>query len=62
MAIGETTIGKPPSMTERGRSQHSSDTRSERGCPKCTSELKKRHCKLVCPIHGVIFDCSDPFR
>jgi len=21
----------------------------------------KRHCKYVCPQHGVVVDCSDPF-
>ncbi|MFP4218616.1 MAG: HVO_2523 family zinc finger protein [Salinarchaeum sp.] len=31
-------------------------------CPKCETPLYKRHCKLVCPAHGVIYDCSDPFR
>lgn len=30
-------------------------------CPMCESELEKRHCKFVCPQHGVIYDCSDPF-
>jgi uncharacterized Zn finger protein (UPF0148 family) len=30
-------------------------------CPMCDSELFKRHCKYVCPNHGPIVDCSDPF-
>ncbi|MEE6209420.1 MULTISPECIES: HVO_2523 family zinc finger protein [Salarchaeum] len=30
-------------------------------CPMCESELLKRHCKYVCPQHGVLADCSDPF-
>ncbi|WP_255192205.1 HVO_2523 family zinc finger protein [Natronobeatus ordinarius] len=31
-------------------------------CPLCESSLYKRHCKYVCPQHGVVYDCSDPFR
>ncbi|MFD1563028.1 HVO_2523 family zinc finger protein [Haloarchaeobius amylolyticus] len=31
-------------------------------CPHCESPMYKRHCKYVCPHHGVIIDCSDPFR
>ncbi|QRV14821.1 HVO_2523 family zinc finger protein [Haloterrigena salifodinae] len=30
-------------------------------CPHCDGELFKRHCKYVCPQHGVIFDCADTF-
>lgn len=30
-------------------------------CPRCEAALFKRHCKYVCPQHGVITDCSDPF-
>jgi hypothetical protein len=32
-----------------------------RRCPLCGTEIHTRHCKLVCPNHGVIADCSDPF-
>lgn len=31
-------------------------------CPHCNAPLYKRHCKYVCPQHGPIIDCSDPFR
>ncbi|AXR78019.1 HVO_2523 family zinc finger protein [Natrarchaeobaculum sulfurireducens] len=31
-------------------------------CPHCETPLYKRHCKYVCPQHGPIIDCSDPFR
>lgn len=31
-------------------------------CPSCGAHLYKRHCKYVCPQHGVVYDCSDPFR
>ncbi|GAB7020108.1 HVO_2523 family zinc finger protein [Halostagnicola sp. A-GB9-2] len=30
-------------------------------CPFCETPMYKRHCKYVCPQHGVIIDCSDPF-
>lgn len=32
-----------------------------RPCPHCDRPLQRRHCKYVCPAHGVIYDCSDPF-
>jgi exosome complex RNA-binding protein Csl4 len=32
-----------------------------RSCNRCGAELEERHCKLVCPQHGVIRDCADPF-
>lgn len=31
-------------------------------CPQCQAPLYKRHCKYVCPQHGTVYDCSDPFR
>ncbi|NKE37450.1 hypothetical protein GWG54_16865 [Natronococcus sp. JC468] len=31
-------------------------------CSYCQAPLYKRHCKYVCPQHGVVIDCSDPFR
>jgi len=27
----------------------------------CEGELYKRHCKYVCPSHGVVMDCADTF-
>jgi hypothetical protein len=35
--------------------------RRGRPCPYCEASLFKRHCKYVCPNHGVVVDCSDPF-
>lgn len=32
-----------------------------RPCPHCGEGLFERHCKYVCPNHGVVYDCSDPF-
>ncbi|MFD1646429.1 HVO_2523 family zinc finger protein [Haloarchaeobius litoreus] len=37
------------------------DARADRRCPMCEERLFKRHCKYVCPQHGVVVDCSDPF-
>ena len=27
----------------------------------CAEPMLHRHCKYVCPQHGVIYDCSDTF-
>ncbi|MFC4408639.1 HVO_2523 family zinc finger protein [Haloarchaeobius iranensis] len=37
------------------------DARADRTCPMCEEQLFKRHCKYLCPQHGVVVDCSDPF-
>jgi uncharacterized Zn finger protein (UPF0148 family) len=38
------------------------DAPSAPACPTCGEPLYKRHCKYVCPNHGPVIDCSDPFR
>jgi uncharacterized Zn finger protein (UPF0148 family) len=38
------------------------DASSAPTCPTCEEPLYKRHCKYVCPNHGPVIDCSDPFR
>jgi uncharacterized Zn finger protein (UPF0148 family) len=35
--------------------------RGGRSCPICDAPTFERHCKYVCPQHGVVVDCSDPF-
>ena len=35
--------------------------RGGRPCPICEEPLYSRHCKYVCPQHGVVYDCSDTF-
>ncbi|WP_254531311.1 HVO_2523 family zinc finger protein [Natrinema gelatinilyticum] len=47
-----------------GTAEEGSSNRSAGGprCPHCSAPMYKRHCKYVCPQHGVIIDCSDPFR
>ncbi|RQG90443.1 HVO_2523 family zinc finger protein [Natrarchaeobius chitinivorans] len=37
------------------------DDRAGPTCPHCRRPMYERHCKYVCPQHGVIIDCSDPF-
>jgi predicted RNA-binding Zn-ribbon protein involved in translation (DUF1610 family) len=32
-----------------------------RPCPLCGASMIHRHCKYVCPEHGVVYDCSDTF-
>jgi predicted RNA-binding Zn-ribbon protein involved in translation (DUF1610 family) len=32
-----------------------------RPCPLCGESMHRRHCKYVCPRHGVVYDCSDTF-
>ncbi|WP_089384108.1 HVO_2523 family zinc finger protein [Halorubrum vacuolatum] len=32
-----------------------------RPCPLCGTPMYHRHCKYVCPSHGVVYDCSDTF-
>ncbi|WP_343067677.1 HVO_2523 family zinc finger protein [Halobellus ruber] len=32
-----------------------------RPCPICDRPMAHRHCKYVCPEHGVVYDCSDTF-
>ncbi|WP_394295448.1 HVO_2523 family zinc finger protein [Halococcus agarilyticus] len=32
-----------------------------RPCPACGAAMERRHCKYVCPRHGVVYDCSDTF-
>lgn len=32
-----------------------------RPCPLCGASMHHRHCKYVCPEHGVVYDCADTF-
>ncbi|WP_290814383.1 HVO_2523 family zinc finger protein [Halovivax sp.] len=51
-------------MTDRPDPESSRADEDRRGppCPFCEAGMDKRHCKYVCPNHGVVYDCSDPFR
>jgi hypothetical protein len=37
------------------------DSDAGRPCPACGRPMFRRHCKYVCPAHGVVFDCADTF-
>jgi predicted RNA-binding Zn-ribbon protein involved in translation (DUF1610 family) len=37
------------------------DVATGRPCPLCGVGMARRHCKYVCPNHGVVYDCSDTF-
>ncbi|WP_237076830.1 HVO_2523 family zinc finger protein [Natrialba magadii] len=40
---------------------NSEHRRNGRPCPHCETPMYKRHCKYICPQHGVVFDCADTF-
>jgi len=42
-------------------SEQSRDAGGGSRCPMCDAAMFKRHCKYVCPQHGVVYDCSDNF-
>jgi hypothetical protein len=52
-------------MSEQGgRSADEADGQADaagRPCPICEEPMYSRHCKYVCPQHGVVYDCSDTF-
>jgi predicted RNA-binding Zn-ribbon protein involved in translation (DUF1610 family) len=41
--------------------QSGPETVAGRPCPICGTAMDHRHCKYVCPEHGVVYDCSDTF-
>jgi hypothetical protein len=44
--------------------EQAADTAPDTGgrpCPHCDRPMFHRHCKYVCPEHGVVYDCSDTF-
>ncbi|ELZ78318.1 HVO_2523 family zinc finger protein [Haloferax larsenii] len=46
---------------ESGRDACTLDAPKGRPCPFCGASMSHRHCKYVCPEHGVVYDCSDTF-
>jgi hypothetical protein len=57
------TVGRTISMSDQsGTSAEVSDGGSGgRPCPICEEPMYSRHCKYVCPRHGVVYDCTDTF-
>ncbi|WP_247729310.1 HVO_2523 family zinc finger protein [Halovivax limisalsi] len=49
-------------MADRSEPPRRVETSTGPPCPHCEAGMYKRHCKYVCPNHGVVYDCSDPFR
>jgi len=41
---------------------HDGERDDGRRCPACGAGLYRRHCKQVCPNHGVVYDCSDALQ
>jgi len=54
-------------MSEGRADDDSADASAEsaptggRPCPRCERPMYSRHCKYVCPEHGVVYDCADTF-
>ena len=50
-------------MSEEGAKEKKEDVGGTGGrpCPICEEPMYHRHCKYVCPNHGVIMDCADTF-
>jgi len=48
-------------MSDAGDGTSDGDVASGRPYPMCDRPLYKRHCKYVCPSHGVVYDCADTF-
>jgi predicted RNA-binding Zn-ribbon protein involved in translation (DUF1610 family) len=47
--------------TEDDENAGSAEKSEGRPCPACGESMYRRHCKYVCPKHGVVYDCSDTF-
>ncbi|KTG09268.1 hypothetical protein AUR64_15895 [Haloprofundus marisrubri] len=49
--------------TEHGERSDAESDDGPRGrpCPFCETPMQHRHCKYICPAHGVVYDCSDTF-
>lgn len=56
--------GKIGDQGEEGETEDDDTGKSRtdgRPCPLCEAPMYRRHCKYVCPRHGVVYDCSDTF-
>ena len=48
-------------MSEQSAGRGDATEAGGRPCPLCEEPMYHRHCKYVCPQHGVVYDCSDTF-
>ena len=57
--------GRVSSMSDAGgpgeETESDGDGAGGRPCPLCGEPMYSRHCKYVCPNHGVVYDCGDTF-
>jgi hypothetical protein len=59
--------GRRPSLPDATRLKHGESVPADmsdaggRPCPMCERPMTHRHCKYVCPEHGVVYDCADTF-
>lgn len=53
-------VSETRNRTDDGADRATTD-HGGRPCPRCGEAMIHRHCKYVCPVHGVVYDCSDTF-
>jgi hypothetical protein len=56
-----TVTGRMSEGDGRGTAEATAGGSGGRPCPRCGTPMYHRHCKYVCPAHGVVYDCSDTF-
>ncbi|RBI64110.1 hypothetical protein DMJ13_06350 [halophilic archaeon] len=56
---GEESDGDGAAATDANEAV--ADAPAGRPCPTCDEPTFRRHCKYVCPNHGVVMDCGDTF-
>ena len=56
----EEAAGEADDVTA-GKADDSATGETGRPCPYCGAPMRHRHCKYVCPRHGVVYACSDTF-
>ncbi len=59
--MSEESISRGMNDGEETTEDRSGSIRGGRPCPRCETPMYHRHCKYVCPAHGVVYDCSDTF-
>ena len=57
--MSDSAEGRDGGRQDGGRD--AGDGAGGRPCPMCETPMYHRHCKYVCPNHGVVMDCADTF-